>query len=1109
VSGVVVSESSHAYRRPSAGGWIVRSRANDLGLGKVVGVEGDVVAIQYFYGPGRQETVRVPASSVSRVHLELQTRCYLYAEESQRWVMGRIAARFDSDFQVDLPDGRSVFATEMQIHVRCDRHGDPMDALLARGHDTVFFHAPRTRFARSVLGQRTAYRGLTGLASAAVELYPHQVEVIRRVLEDPVQRYLLADEVGLGKTIEAGVIARQHMLDDPLSTVLVIAPPSLVGQWRGELANRLGLPVGDTVHVCSAEDLGRVASFNPGMLVIDEAHHFAADAFSSVSADRDRFGRIAQLAHRADRLLLLSATPASSNERQFLVMLHLLDPLTHKLDDIEGFRGRVARRQDIGRLLLTLRDDADTFTLGIALKKLRTLFPSDAILSSLTTDLQSLIASDATREILAAQIRGLRAHVSETYRIHRRMLRSRRADWDGTLLARRAAADGTFAPHVIADPDVRVADAHDLIDDWRAYAFSALSILPASDDRVVAEQASAALLQVLLQCAATSLSQLKALVRARLDYSLACADLGAAAATQVSLALSAPRFAEETQILQRLLAVASQKSEYPTRAHSLAAFLQELRQRAGIRAAPKCVVFCPNGGIVAELGQTLSSRLGKRAVQSVTASSPDIAVAVASFRDNRDCFVLVADSVVEEGLNLQFAEYLILLDLPWSPNHLEQRIGRLDRIGRTGPVRTVTFVSSMGDASIYEAWLEILRDGLGIFRESIAGLQFFVDARLPSVHSSLLAAGVHGLRRETLSLRTDLAVEQGRLREQAALDEIDASAEHTSRFFRAFDDVDAEAGELQQAFENWACTVLKLGRTKSESQKDVVKYGATKHTLVPASVLRSGIASQLDKKCTFQRDVAVNATDISLGRIGHGLVDNLWKYMQWDDRGRAYAIWRCEPGYEVSEGAEWLGYKLHYIVEPDLQAIQRAVAASALQPNAWRPIQRRADALFQPFLEILYFDINGREVIDPVILASLRRRARRVQDGGTDTNLHKDRLRVLDSLVAPGHWEWACRTVRTASEESLRSKATFREAVANAVRDASRQVEGEAALLAARANVDHDLMVDALGIGKDIELQRVLGEGLLAAVGKPAVRLDSVGFIVVSGRPAPHPSFGA
>src|SRR6185369_11482890 len=103
-------------------------------------------------------------------------------------------------------------------------------------------------------------------------------------------------------------------------------------------------------------------------------------------------------------------------------------------------------------------------------------------------------------------------------------------------------------------------------------------------------------------------------------------------------------------------------------------------------------------------------------------------------------------------------------------------------------------------------------DGLGIFRESIAGLQFFVDARLPSVHQSLLAGGAHGLRSEIRTLRTDLSAEQGRLREQAALDEIDASAEHTSRFFRAFDDVDADAADLQQAFENWACTVLKLER---------------------------------------------------------------------------------------------------------------------------------------------------------------------------------------------------------------------------------------------------------------------------------------------------------
>lgn len=65
---------------------------------------------------------------------------------------------------------------------------------------------------------------MTGATSAAIELADYQLQVAHRVLSDPVQRYLLADEVGMGKTMEAGIIIRQCLLDDADATVLVLTP---------------------------------------------------------------------------------------------------------------------------------------------------------------------------------------------------------------------------------------------------------------------------------------------------------------------------------------------------------------------------------------------------------------------------------------------------------------------------------------------------------------------------------------------------------------------------------------------------------------------------------------------------------------------------------------------------------------------------------------------------------------------------------------------------------------------------------------------------------------------------------------------------------------------
>lgn len=130
-----------------------------------------------------------------------------------------------------------------------------------------------------MIEQRAACAGMSGLLSASIYLEGYQVETVRRVSQDPVQRYLLADEVGLGKTIQAGVLIRQCVLDAPeLHRVIVLVPDHLAGQWYEELRDRLRLDplLGEQVRVLRAGERGLASYDPPTMLVIDEAHHVAA-----------------------------------------------------------------------------------------------------------------------------------------------------------------------------------------------------------------------------------------------------------------------------------------------------------------------------------------------------------------------------------------------------------------------------------------------------------------------------------------------------------------------------------------------------------------------------------------------------------------------------------------------------------------------------------------------------------------------------------------------------------------------------------------------------------------------------------------------------------------
>ncbi|MCC3533901.1 MAG: hypothetical protein JGK03_06775 [Microcoleus sp. PH2017_25_DOB_D_A] len=255
-----------------------KSPNNDLGIGKVTELSYSTATVEYFCSIGQRLEKILPLTSLSRVRLPPQTRCYIQPENQDTWIIGRI---FDWDedkslYRIDLPDKKIALVAEQEIYVRCNLPiDDPIETLAMKGQETPYFHDRRLAFVRCLIQQGAVSRGMTGLISANIDLYPHQVEVVRRVLEDPIQRYLLADEVGLGKTIEAGAILRQYLLDEPQGRAVVIVPQYLREQWLQELENKFYLSdflseFADRVQVLAVEDVDRVSpNAALGFLILD------------------------------------------------------------------------------------------------------------------------------------------------------------------------------------------------------------------------------------------------------------------------------------------------------------------------------------------------------------------------------------------------------------------------------------------------------------------------------------------------------------------------------------------------------------------------------------------------------------------------------------------------------------------------------------------------------------------------------------------------------------------------------------------------------------------------------------------------------------------------
>jgi len=1111
-------------------GLLVRSRSvsaeklpnNDLGIGKVTELSYSTATVEYFCSIGQRLEKTLPLTSLYRVQLPPQTRCYIQPESQDTWIIGRF---FDWDeekgqYRIDLPDKKIALVAEQEIYVRCNLPIDePIEILAMKGQETPYFHDRRLAFVKCLIQQRAVSRGMTGLISANIDLYPHQVEVVRRVLEDPIQRYLLADEVGLGKTIEAGAILRQYLLDEPQGRAVVLVPQYLREQWLQELENKFYLSgflskLDNCVQVFAVEDVDRVSpNADLGFLILDEAHHIAAMATSSDSIQRRRFQTCKHLAHKSDRLLLLSATPVLNHEQDFLAMLHLLDPITYQLDDLEGFRARVKNRQQIGRVLLSFKEKANPFVLKTNLNQLRNLFAEDKYLLNLVEELQNCLLFPETLPADRDRIvRSIRTHISDTYRLHRRMLRNRRAAVEDVIF------DRNVTPKLEYDLDERSPQIHELIDEWRTVAPK--------------QQQYQQIFQILFCASGTWLGILAQVLETRLSgisHSSLISEFGA---DNLRILAETPHFSGESELLQSLLKVIRQPSEegdriellkivilshlsdtlklqsYRSNLHKLLEQVQQrIRRPISGTPLPKIVIFTSFAQTSAEIFRCLSDTFSQSSVAShqLGMSRSHVEKSLDKFKKDRNCFILVCDSSGEEGRNFQFVDWMINFDIPWSPNRLEQRIGRIDRIGRPLNVQFTVFAGSDLEDSPHDAWYQLLKDGFGIFHQSIASLQFYVDKKLPELEATLFQSGASGLLETIPAIQEEIDCEQVKISEQNALDEIDAQDENATQYFQTLDDYDARHQEIKRVTEDWICQTLQFNQVDDPNLAKVQRYQPTKRTLIPIHDLQTRFTACAEKSGTYNRRISTQHPGVNLYRIGEGFVEALASYIHWDDRGQTFAMWRCDESWDAGEGMEWFGFRFNYLVEIDLEISQKVLTDLGRDHHNYNALKRRADPLFPPTIETIFLDARYEpmSIVEDEALVNILQRPYKGKSHHPcrDYNLAKSRSPILNEFVDPSNWQDFCHRARRTSETLLGDRTSFIELCEQQAQIAEQKLGKRLAQLRLRLNrlaqsqqTSHSLLA------QEVNIETALSQAILEGIRHPRIKLDSVGFIIVSGR---------
>lgn len=1085
--------------------------------------------VEVMHAPGSVREDRVSASQLEVVRLLPNMRAWAFLED--RWWPGRLG-KADSDGTHEwIGSDKALYVRPAGLRVRPEAvEFDPRTILKGWAQEGMYLFRARDAMMREVLEQESYAHGMTGLLSSGVDLYQHQIQNVFRVLMDPVQRYMLGDEVGLGKTIQAGILIRQWMLDEQAVVgegevrrrVLVAVPEMIVQQWAEELRTRFRL---DDFRLSDADPCWRVVSHDrladmllqqgedawPWTdLVLDEVQQVTSWVGSD-GALRDAFEALRVKSKKSQGVLLLSATPPYGDHDACLALLQLLDPYVYDSIDREELRQRLALRQKVSAALPFLRLGQSAAMVRLKLKGL------DEAIGSNLPDLKAVLerARDAAAvgqgtDDLAPALEQLRIYLREVVRIHNRFIRSRR-DQIAEFLEYRGAEE-TQEPGYEALPDLAELG---LADDVMEVAADCLEVWRASRSAQVegdseAEARSAWVheaLWVAMSAGECVLREVLAIWGTEGGANPHLESFLGAEAVRVLMADRPTSYEEEA--IQGLHRFAAGDGLLQAKMSTLVSWISRNITKA--RGEPKhrrVVVFASGPGVAGAVrAHIANSTLGGFEMFSLRVDEPrgERRLITRRFRDAEKVAILICDSAGEEGVNLQFADVLVHMDLPLCANRVEQRIGRLDRIGQTSQIHQ-RIVMAAGDEAPDACRAALLDQAYGVFTRSISGLQAAVEDQARELRLHAFRSGHLSLAHVAKDSRERVDIERARVSfEQDA--EV-ASADESGAHLRVNEmQADETRGkQVASALDDWVVGCYKLRKTV-----DPVLGGATysmpKHggdgLLDPGQ--QRQVRRFLDEGGTFLRqEAAACPKDLRLRRLGDGLFDAFARMARFEDRGKCFAVWRHVKEWHADE--EWSGFRFDVLVRVPASVtniIEDEDSGECGGAGASQGVLRRMRSYLPTFRESIWVRRDGVVESRVKVISTLDRIATdSLACPVEDTNLHKGRWKyALKDHIDLTQWHSIVDRCADVALAEVALHPDFKESCARAADAFERDSRRREAVL--------DLRVRLMGgapdglLARDLERERATRESLAACLRSPEVRLDAAGFMLASGQPCP------
>ncbi|QQG29170.1 RNA polymerase-associated protein RapA [Pectobacterium carotovorum] len=676
----------------------------------------------------------------------------------------------------------------------------PQDRLFAGQIDRMDRFALRYRARKHQNEQALQQWG--GLRGMRASLIPHQLHIAHEVGQRHAPRVLLADEVGLGKTIEAGMIIHQQLLAGRASRVLIVVPETLQHQWLVEMLRRFNLLFSlfdderyaeakldssnpfetEQLVICSlgfvqrsAQRFAQLVNADWDLLVVDEAHHLVW----SEESPSPEYQAIETLARATPAVLLLTATPEQLGQQSHFARLRLLDP--NRFHDYQEF---VAEQQQY-------RPVADAVTLLLAGEKAQT-----AELNALS----DLLGEQDIEPLLKA----INSDSDDNQKARQELI-TMLMDRHGTsrVLFRNTRQGVKGFPHRVLH-QIRLP-------------------LPA-------------------------------------QYQTAIKVSGIMNANK-ALEVRARDMLYPEQIYQQLEGDDATWWNFDPRVEWLLNYLTANRDE-------KILVICAQAATALQLEQVLRTREAIRAAvfhEGLSILERDRAAAYFA-SEEEGAQVLICSEIGSEGRNFQFASHLVMFDLPFNPDLLEQRIGRLDRIGQAKEIQIlVPYLENTAQALLVRWYHE----GLDAFEHTCPTGRTIYDTHHAQLIERLTTVGeqqgldefIHTCRQQHDNLKQQL--EQGRDR---LLEMHSNGGEQAQLLAQAIAEQDNDVNLV-----TFALNLFDIVGINQEDRSDnLIILTPSDHMLVPdfPGLPQDGCT------ITFDRDQALSREDAQFISWEHPLIRN-------------------------------------------------------------------------------------------------------------------------------------------------------------------------------------------------------------------------------------------